>query len=129
MADIVTATELRKLTAKQLAERLDDAKSELFNLRFQLATNQLDNTARLTHVKKDVARILTVMRQQEIEAWEASVAGGHGETEDGGRKAEADPREAQEPAAVEIEAPTAEPVDEEPAAEPEEKKRRIRRGR
>jgi large subunit ribosomal protein L29 len=127
MADSVTATELRKLTAKQLAERLDDAKAELFNLRFQLATNQLDNTARLTHVKKDVARILTVMRQQEIEAWEASVAGG--ETEDGRRKTEADPREPPEPAAVEIEAPTAEPVDEESAAEPVEKKRRLRRGR
>ena len=129
MAEKATATDLRKLTAKQLTERLDDAKAELFNLRFQLATNQLDNTARLTHVKKDVARILTVMRQQEIDAWKASVAGGHRETEDGRRKREADPREAQEPAAVEIEAATAEPMDEEPAAEPEEKKRRLRRGR
>jgi large subunit ribosomal protein L29 len=129
MADSVTATELRKLSAKQLAERLDDAKAELFNLRFQLATNQLDNTARLTHVKKDVARILTVMRQQEIEAWEASVAGGHGETEVGRRKMEADPREASKAAAVEIEAPTAELVDEVPVAEPVEKKRRLRRGR
>ncbi len=129
MAEKATATDLRKLTAKQLTERLDDAKAELFNLRFQLATNQLDNTARLTHVKKDVARILTVMRQQEIDAWKASVGGDHRETEDGRRKAEADPREAPEPAAVEIEAATAEPMDGEPAAEPEEKKRRLRRGR
>ena len=122
MADSVTATELRKLTAKQLAERLDDAKAELFNLRFQLATNQLDNTARLTHVKKDVARILTVMRQQEIEAWEASQA----ETAGGRRKTAAKPPEAtatSEPAAVD------ETVAEEPAAEPTEKKRRLRRGR
>jgi large subunit ribosomal protein L29 len=123
MADSVTATELRKLTAKQLTERLDDAKAELFNLRFQLATNQLDNTARLTHVKKDVARILTVMRQQEIEAWEASQA----ETAGGRRQTAAKPPEAtasSEPAAVD------ETVAEEPAAEPAEKKRRrLRRGR
>ncbi len=128
MADRVSATELRKLTAKQLTDRLDDAKAELFNLRFQLATNQLDNTARLTHVKKDVARILTVMRQQEIEAWEASVAGGHGETEGGRRKTEAEPPptdETQEEAVAEA----AGAADEESAAEPEEKKRRIRRGR
>ena len=130
MAEKATATDLRKLTAKQLTERLDDAKAELFNLRFQLATNQLDNTARLTHVKKDVARILTVMRQQEIDAWKASVAGGHGETEDGRRKTEADPREAPKTQPLSrSRLPLRERMDEEPAAEPEEKKRRLRRGR
>jgi large subunit ribosomal protein L29 len=138
MADRVSATELRKLTAKQLAERLDDAKAELFNLRFQLATNQLDNTARLTHVKKDVARILTVMRQQEIEAWEASVvhvetAVGRRETAEdetavGGRQAAAEPSPTVETEEVTV-ADTAEAAVEEPAGEPEEKKRRIRRGR
>ena len=126
MADGVSATELRKLTAKQLADRLDDAKAELFNLRFQLATNQLDNTARLTHVKKDVARILTVMRQQEIEAWEASVV--HGETAVGRRQTAAEPSPTVETEEVAV-ADTAEAAVEEPAAEPEEKKRRIRRGR
>ncbi len=129
MADIVTATELRKLTAKQLAERLDDAKAELFNLRFQLATNQLDNTARLSHVKKDVARILTVMRQQEIEAWEASQS----QTADGRPQTAAEPPPAaeapEEEVADTVEAAVDETVDEEPAGEPEEKKRRIRRGR
>jgi large subunit ribosomal protein L29 len=119
MADSVTATELRKLTAKQLAERLDDAKAELFNLRFQLATNQLDNTARLTHVKKDVARILTVMRQQEIEAWEAS----QDQTADGGRQTAAEP-----PPAVDAEAETIAETAETAVEEPE-KKRRLRRGR
>ncbi len=72
------AEELRKLTAKELGDRLADAKAELFNLRFQLATNQLDNTARLTQVKRDVARILTVIREQEIEAWRAQQAAGGG---------------------------------------------------
>jgi large subunit ribosomal protein L29 len=64
------AAELRKLSYGELVEKLDQAKAELFNLRFQLATNQLDNTARIGQVKKDIARILTVMRAQEIEAWE-----------------------------------------------------------
>jgi large subunit ribosomal protein L29 len=143
MADGASATELRKLTAKQLADRLDDAKAELFNLRFQLATNQLDNTARLTHVKKDVARILTVMRQQEIEAWEASVDHGEtavgrrqtaedqtaeDETADGRRQTAAEPSPTVEMEEVAV-ADTVEAAGEEPAAEPEEKKRRIRRGR
>lgn len=62
---------LRQLTADELAEKLGEAKQELFNLRFSLATNQLDNTARLKQVKKDVARIKTIARQQELEAWAA----------------------------------------------------------
>jgi large subunit ribosomal protein L29 len=62
------ATELRDMTDAELAEALTEAKEERFNLRFQVATNQLDNTARLTAVKKDIARILTVMRERELAA-------------------------------------------------------------
>ena len=70
----MNAADLRELSHAELAEKLDDAKEELFNLRFQMATNQLANTARLKEVKKDVARIRTVMRAQEIEAWHAQQA-------------------------------------------------------
>ncbi|MDJ0952995.1 MAG: 50S ribosomal protein L29 [Acidimicrobiia bacterium] len=64
------AFELRELDADELAEKLDEAKEELFNLRFQMATNQLDNTARLRQVRREVARISTVIREQEIAAWQ-----------------------------------------------------------
>ncbi len=67
----MTPLELRKLNYKELGEKLDESKEELFNLRFQLVTNQLDNTSRIKQVKRDVARIATVMRQQEIQAWES----------------------------------------------------------
>ena len=60
------ALELRAMTYTELEEALSEAKEELFNLRFQLATNQLDNTTRIKQVRKDVARIRTVMREQEI---------------------------------------------------------------
>ena len=63
----MNALELRVMTYGELQRSLSEAKEELFNLRFQLATNQLDNTSRIKQVKKDVARILTVMREQEIE--------------------------------------------------------------
>jgi large subunit ribosomal protein L29 len=63
------ALELRNSTYSELAEKLSEAKEELFNLRFQVATNQLDNTARLRQVRRDIARIQTVMREQEIAAW------------------------------------------------------------
>ncbi|MDA2979302.1 MAG: 50S ribosomal protein L29 [Actinomycetota bacterium] len=66
----MTAVELRKLSYKELGDKFNEAKEELFNLRFQLVTNQLDNTARLQEVKHDVARIATVMREQEIAAWQ-----------------------------------------------------------
>lgn len=68
------AIDLRELTAQELEERLAEAKAELFNLRFQLATNQLDNTARLRELRRDVARLATVIRQQELEAWAAEQA-------------------------------------------------------
>ena len=67
----MNAVELQKLSYKDLGEKLDESKEELFNLRFQLVTNQLDNTARLKEVKRDIARVYTVMRSQEIAAWES----------------------------------------------------------
>jgi large subunit ribosomal protein L29 len=60
------ATELADLDAEQLAEKLAEAKEELFNLRFQNVTGQLDNQHRLRAVRKDIARVLTVMRQREL---------------------------------------------------------------
>jgi large subunit ribosomal protein L29 len=63
------ASDLRDLPYQKLAERLAEAKEELFNLRFQLATNQLDKTSRLRELRREVARVSTVMRQQEIEAY------------------------------------------------------------
>ena len=63
------ASELRDLPYEELQEKLADSKEELFNLRFQLATNQLDNPARLRSVRRDIARIATSMREQEIEAY------------------------------------------------------------
>jgi len=65
----VKAYDLRSLNATELADKLDEAKEELFNLRFQLATNQLDNTTRIRQVRREIARVKTVIRQQEIAAW------------------------------------------------------------
>ncbi len=70
-------TTLIELADTDLIERLADYKEELFNLRFQFATNQLDNSARLKAVKKDIARVLTELRAREIadaEALEAQEA-------------------------------------------------------
>ena len=58
--------EFRGLTAKDLEQRLSDAKTELFNLRFQAATGQLENHGRLRAVRRDIARIYTVMREREL---------------------------------------------------------------
>jgi large subunit ribosomal protein L29 len=66
MATITTAAELRALEGERLEELLREAKEELFNLRFQNATGQLDNTARLRAVRKDIARVYTVMREREL---------------------------------------------------------------
>ena len=63
------AVELRKFSYAELGEKLDEAKEELFNLRFQLATNQLDNTTRLRGVRREIARIKSVRREQELEAF------------------------------------------------------------
>ena len=60
--------EIRELSAEDLQAKLQEARAELFNLRFQMATSQLDNTARVGQVKKDIARIQTEMRARELKA-------------------------------------------------------------
>ena len=60
------ASEIRQLTAEELNTKLNDLKAELFNLRFQLAINQLENPMRITAVKKDIARVKTVIRANEL---------------------------------------------------------------
>ena len=66
MATQSPAAELDDLTDADLESRLKDAKEELFNLRFQSATGQLDNHGRLRTVKRDIARIYTVVREREL---------------------------------------------------------------
>ncbi|TCP53212.1 LSU ribosomal protein L29P [Tamaricihabitans halophyticus] len=66
MAAGTKASELRELTDEELVLRLREAKEELFNLRFQMATGQLDNNRRLRTVRNDIARIYTVMREREL---------------------------------------------------------------
>ena len=61
-----TAAEIRDLADAELVTRLAEAKEELFNLRFQVATGQLDNNRRLHHVLRDIDRIYTVMREREL---------------------------------------------------------------
>ncbi len=56
--------ELREMSAEQLSVKLADLKKELFNLRFQLAINQLDNPHKITDVKHDIARVMTVLREK-----------------------------------------------------------------
>ena len=58
--------ELNGLTTEQLLDREKELKEQLFNLRFQLATGQLENTASLKQVRTDIARVKTVLRQQEL---------------------------------------------------------------
>lgn len=60
------ASEVRDLTTAELESKLKDLKAELFNLRFQLAINQLDNPMRISAVKKDIARVKTILRENEI---------------------------------------------------------------
>ncbi len=62
------ASEIREMTAEELNSKLSDLKAELFNLRFQLAINQLDNPTRISAVKKDIARVKTVIRENELGA-------------------------------------------------------------
>ena len=62
------ASEIREMTADELNSKLADLKAELFNLRFQLAINQLDNPMRISAVKKDIARVKTVIRENELRA-------------------------------------------------------------
>ncbi|MBO1910544.1 MULTISPECIES: 50S ribosomal protein L29 [Sporosarcina] len=62
------AKEIRDLTTAEIEQQVKSLKEELFNLRFQLATGQLENTARIGQVRKSIARMKTVIRQREISA-------------------------------------------------------------
>ena len=65
------ASELRDMSVEELQTKLTELKEELFNLRFQLAVNQLENSSRIGAVKKVIARISTVLRQMELNGAEA----------------------------------------------------------
>jgi len=67
--------ELRLLGDAEMLERLSEARRELFNQRFQLATGQLDNSARLGEVRREIARLVTFLREREIAAHEAAEEG------------------------------------------------------
>ena len=60
------ASELKELSVEELQTKLTELKEELFNLRFQLAVNQLENSSRIGAVKKDIARVSTILRQREL---------------------------------------------------------------
>lgn len=60
------ASEVRELSVKELETKVKDLKEELFNLRFQLAINQLDNPNKIPAVKKDIARTLTIMKEKQM---------------------------------------------------------------
>lgn len=67
-------TEIRDLEASELLEKVKEARAELFNLRFQLATGQLDNTGRINLVKKDIARLQTELRARELRESDAAAS-------------------------------------------------------
>jgi large subunit ribosomal protein L29 len=62
----VKAKELRELTVDELKQKEKDLAGELFNLKFQLATNQLSNTMKVVEVKRDIARVKTMIREKEL---------------------------------------------------------------
>ena len=66
MANIVTTEELRALASEELANKLRESKEELFNLRFQAATGQLESHGRLSAVRKEIARVYTIVREREL---------------------------------------------------------------
>jgi large subunit ribosomal protein L29 len=66
MSNVISAEQLRALTTDELALKLREAKDELFNLRFQAATGQLESHGRLTAVRKEIARIYTILREREL---------------------------------------------------------------
>ena len=61
------ANEVRKLSTEELESKLGDLKKDLFMLRMQHATNQLDNPVKLSQVKRDIARVKTIMREKQLE--------------------------------------------------------------
>jgi large subunit ribosomal protein L29 len=71
-----TAAELRELADDELAEQLEDNREELFNLRFQVVSGQLENPHRIAEVKREIARILTVQRERSIAAERAAETAG-----------------------------------------------------
>jgi len=62
----VKASEIREMTTEELNRKLDELKEELFNLRFQKATGDIDNPMRIRAVKRDIARVLTILREREL---------------------------------------------------------------
>jgi large subunit ribosomal protein L29 len=66
MAVGVTPGELRELTEEELTDKLRESKEELFNLRFQMATGQMNNNRRLRTVRREIARVYTVLREREL---------------------------------------------------------------
>ena len=62
----MNASEIRELGNEEIEKKIKELKEELFNLRFQHAINQLDNPIRLKHVKKDIARSMTILREIEL---------------------------------------------------------------
>jgi large subunit ribosomal protein L29 len=75
---MASASELRELTDDELARRLVETKQEMFHLRFQLATGKQDNSARLGHVRRDLARALTLQRERELQRDAAQAPEGSG---------------------------------------------------
>ena len=67
-------TDIKAMSDDELAKKLEEGRAELFNLRFQMATSQLDNTARVKTVKKDIARVLTEQRARQIAAEKSAAA-------------------------------------------------------
>ena len=65
------ASEIREMSVEELQTKLTELKEELFNLRFQLAVNELENSSRIGAVKKDIARVSTILRQRELSGTEA----------------------------------------------------------
>ena len=62
------ATEIRQMTNPELAQAIQDAKEEMFNLRFQWASGQLEDATRIKQLRKDIARLLTIQRERELAA-------------------------------------------------------------
>jgi len=109
---VARAMELRELADDELENRLAESRRELLNLRFQLATGQLDNVARIPQVRREVARVLTVLRERDIDVVEADLAAAERAPvllEDARRRAE----EAAEARAAEAEASQADDGDDE----------------
>lgn len=63
-----TPSEIRALSDKEIHEKIEEAKAELFNLRFQKASGQLENTSRVRVVKREIARLKTILRERELAA-------------------------------------------------------------